>query len=220
MNGRSCTFSYEFWEVIEKSNLNDFDYRHVIFYDDADKPVALTTYYSITTDVAIFAPAGLKGMLAGIRRVFPNFLKLRMLECGTPITPNSLPFISGGDVSPKDIIDSLNDLLMAKAKAEGHFLIVIRDFEPNAEQLRPDFERLGYHWVDCLPNTYMNIKWASPEDYLSSMKSYYRSKLLKHMSRSKEQKIRHELVDDFQDLAQTLQTQWQVVHDHAHEYQR
>ena len=220
VNGHSCALSYEFWDVIEHAKLNDFDYRHVIFYDDAGTPVALTTCYSITTDIAIFATGGLKWILNGIRRLFPNFLKLRMLECGTPITPNTLPFISDGKIPPKDIVESLNDLLMTKAKAEGQFLIVIRDFEPEAEPLRPDFERLGYHWVDSLPNTYMDIRWASPEDYLSSMKSYYRSKLLKHLSRSKEQQIGHVLIDDFQDLAETLQAQWQVVHDHAGEYQR
>ncbi|MBI1216310.1 MAG: GNAT family N-acetyltransferase [Alphaproteobacteria bacterium] len=216
----SCSLSWEFWELIEKSGLNDFSYRHVLFYDDAEKPVALTSFYSITTDIAIFAPAGLRKALAGIRRVFPNFFKLRMLECGAPITVNSPPFAVDAGVSEQDIIKALSELLLATAKKEKHLLIVIRDFEPNAAHLQRDFEKRGYHWVESLPNTYMDIQWSSPEDYRSSMKSYYRSKLLKHLRRNEEQNIRHELVDDFADLAETLCAQWMVVHNHAAEFQR
>lgn len=99
-------------------------------------------------------------------------------------------------------------------------LIIIRDFEPNAEILRSDFNSLGYHWVDILPNTYLEIKWSTPSEYIVSMKSYYRSKLLKHLRRNEAQKISHELVDDFHDLADTLCAQWLVVHTQADEFQR
>lgn len=220
LNGRSCTYSHDFWKVIEKSSLNDFDYRYVIFFDAAGDLVALASFYSITTDIAIFAPARLRGLLTWIRKFFPGFLKLRMLECGTPITVNSPPFVSNGNIPTREIIESLNKLLLDTARAEGQLIIVIRDFEPNAHALRLDFNRLGYHWVDSLPNTYMDIKWASPDDYLLAMKSYYRSKLQRHLRKNEAQKIRHELVDDFHDLAETLCVQWLVVHNQADEFQR
>lgn len=71
--------------------MNDFSYRHVILTDDNDTPVALTSFYSITTDIAIFAPRPLRNFLAKVRRFFPNFLKFRMIEWGTPITVSSPP---------------------------------------------------------------------------------------------------------------------------------
>jgi predicted N-acyltransferase len=220
LKGRSCSFSHEFWQVIEQSRLNDFDYRHIVFYDETGSPVAFASYYSITTDVAIFAPAKLRGLLGAIRRIFPNFLKVRMLECGTPITVNSPPFVAKETVSSAAIARSLGKLLLDTARAEGQFIIVIRDFEPNADALWPHFRRLGYHSVDSLPNTYMDITWSSPEDYLKSMKSYYRSKLQRHLRKNEAQKVTHELVDDFHDLAESLCSQWLVVHHQADEFQR
>lgn len=218
-NGRSSTYSIEFWEILEQSRLNDFRYRYAMFYDDADNPVALTSFYTITTDIAIFAPGKLRLLLSRIRRIFPSFLMLKMLECGTPVTLNK-PFVANNTISNDEMVHSLSKMLLGLAKKQGHFLIVLRDFEPETDTIQPIFQQLGYHLVDSLPTTYMEIAWATPAAYLSSMKSYYRSKLLKHLRINQQQGIRHELHDNFDHLADILCDQWLVVHHHASEYQR
>ena len=200
--------------------MNDFSYRHILFLDDNETPVALTSFYSVTTDIAIFAPLPLRNLLAKIRQIFPNFLKLRMLEWGTPITVSSPPFVSIPGISPQEIIRHVHEILFATAKTEGQQFIIVRDFEENTKELQSDFRELGYHFVDSLPNTYLDIKWPSAKVYQASMKSYYRSKLLKHLRQNQERKIHHELVDDFHHLADQLCTQWMVVHNQADEFQR
>lgn len=219
LSGRSCTCSDEFWQVVEQSGLNDFSYYHVLFYDESDNPQALASFYSITTDIAIFAPDKLRLLLLKIRRIFPNFLKFKMLECGTPITINR-PFVARDAHANGEIIATLHQTLLGIARDQGHFLIVLRDFEPESDSLLPFFKKFSYHFVDSLPNTYMQILWSTPDEYVSSMKSYYRSKLLKHLRINREQGIRHELREDFADLANVLCDQWQVVHQNADEYQR
>lgn len=220
LNGRSCTFSHEFWELIENAGLNDFHYRHVLFFDDDDQAIGFASFYSVTTDIAIFAPLALRNLLARVRRYFPNFLKLRMLECGTPIILNSPPVVAGPDIEQSVLTEALCKLLADTARAEGQLLIVIRDFEANADHLRPELSRHGYHWVASLPNTYLDISWPSAEAYRASMKSYYRSKLQKHLRRNAEQRVKHELVDDFSHLADQLCSQWLIVHNQADEFQR
>ena len=200
--------------------MNDFSYRHVLFLANDETPVALTSFYSVTTDIAIFAPLPLRNLLAGIRRFFPNFLKLRMLEWGTPITVSSPPFVTTPGTSPTEVVRHMHAILRATARAEGQWLIIVRDFEANTEALQHEFTRLGYHLVDSLPNTYLDIAWSSAADYRAAMKSYYRSKLQKHLRRNEEQQVRHELVDDFDHLADQLCAQWMVVHNQADEFQR
>ena len=219
LNGRSDTYSHEFWAVVEQSGLNDFSYYHVLFYDESDNPLALASFYSITTDIAIFAPSKLRLLLLQIRKVFPNFLKFKMLECGTPITINK-PFVARDDHANGEIVEALHKILLGIAKDQGHFLIVLRDFEPESDTVQPFFKNLGYHFVDSLPTTYMEIVWSTPDQYVSAMKSYYRSKLLKHLRINREEGVRHELREDFDDLATVLCDQWQVVHENADEYQR
>ncbi|MBU2784279.1 GNAT family N-acetyltransferase [Acidithiobacillus ferriphilus] len=216
----SETLSWEFWQVIERSGLNDFAYRHAMLLDEQGEPQAITSFYSVTTDIAIFAPPGLRVFLTRIRRWFPNFLKLRMLEWGSPVTINSPPFARSEALSDKQVIEAMDAVLRRTARAEGHFLIVVRDFEPNAQNLRSIFRRRGYHWTPSLPNTYMEIRWSTPEQYWNAMRSYYRSKLKKYLNRNQQADVHHRLVDDFENMAEILHHQWMVVHQHAKEFQR
>lgn len=220
VEGRSCAHSREFWEVVERAGMNDFTYRYAVILDEQGRAAAFASFYRITTDIAIFAPPALRGLLTAIRRVLPRFLTLRMIECGTPITVSSPPFGMRDDVDPKAVIEAITDLLLSIARRERCLIIVVRDFEDGKSQHRRELQRRGYRFVPSLPNTYLDIRWPDPQAYLDAMRSYYRSKLMRYRKRSTEAGIRHELVDDFHDLADKLCAQWTVVHEHAAEFQR
>ena len=215
----SYTRSHAFWEVIEQSGLNDFRYRHAIFYESAENPVALTSFYTTSTDIAMFGPTWLQRTLGGIRKHFPGFLRIHMLECGTPVTLTS-PYVKSDHCSDVEVVEALNELLLLQAKKERALVIVVRDFEADSGPIQPIFRDLGYHLGEIFPNTFMDVPWSTPEQYLSSMKSYYRSKLLKHLRINEQNNIRHELRETFHELADELCEQWKVVHYQADEYQR
>jgi len=171
--GHSCACSCEFWEVLEASGLNDFCYQHALIYDESDSPVALASFYTLTTDIAIFSTGWVKDTLGFIRKVFPDFLKFRMLECGTPITMNR-PFIAKEGSNEGEILSCLEKTLSGIAKKQGAFVVAIRDIEPRSIHLEPHLKSLNYHVVASLPNTHMDITWATPDEYLLSIKSHYR----------------------------------------------
>lgn len=217
--GNSCTYSHEFWEVLEASRLNDFCYKHALIYDESDSPVALASFYTLTTDIAIFSSGWVKDTLGFIRKIFPGFLKFRMLECGTPITMNR-PFIAKEGSNEIEILSFLATTLLDNAKKQGAFVVVLRDFEPRCAHLELYLKNLNYHVVSNFPNTYMDITWSTPDEYLSSFKSHYRRKVLINKKTNKERGIRCELRDDFSELAETLCNQWLVIHENAKEFQR
>ncbi len=218
--GRSITFSHAFWRIIEQSQLNDFHYRHLLFVDDDEQPVGLATFYRVTTDIAIFAPPWLRRALGAVRRMFPNFLKLRMLECGTPIILNSPPALLHPDLPADEVIEVLHRTLMRHARDEGVLLLVLRDFERNAQPWLGPLRRQGYHLVDGLPNSYLDIRWRDVADYRAALKSYYRSKINNHLRKNAELQVWHDLIDDFAPLADALCRQWLTVHARANEFQR
>lgn len=216
---RSLTFTHAFWRVIEESGLNDFQYRHVLFTDD-DQPVAQTTFYMVTTDVAIFAPRWLRGALESVRRLFPSFLKLKMLECGTPIILNSPPLVLHPDLQVQDILPVWHRTLTSHARRGGALVMVLRDFESNESDWCRFLRSSGYHVVSGLPNTYLDIRWDSIQGYRDDLKSYYRSKINNHLRKSAELGVWHDLIDDFAHLADELCRQWLIVHERANEFQR
>lgn len=217
---RSLTFSHAFWSIIEKSGLNDFRYRYVIFFDADDQAIGSTTFYLVTTDIAIFAPKWLRKILVKIRKVYGNFLKLRMIECGTPIILNSPPFVVHPDFDQHELIEPLHDTLKKYARKVGVLLIVLRDFESPELGLFEPLREFGYHEVLGLPNTYLDIRWPDIEGYWSSLKSYYRSKINNHLRKNAELKVRHDMVVDFADMSDELCRQWMIVHERANEFQR
>lgn len=216
----SLTFSHAFWRVIEQSALNDFDYRYVVFFDTDDQPVGLTTFYFVTTDIAIFAPLWLRTILIKARRFYRNFLKLKMIECGTPIILNSPPFVVHPDFELDDLIEPLHQVLKQEARKNWVLLLVLRDFETPDQWLFEPLKACGYHEVMGLPNTYLDIRWPSIEAYRADLKSYYRSKVNNHLRKNAELDVHFDLLDDFAHLADDLCAQWMNVHERAHEFQR
>lgn len=212
--------SWPFWSVLEQSGLNDFCYHYALLIDQTGQVLAQACFYDVTTDLAIFGPRWLRQSLAGVRRIWPGFMKLKMLECGTPITLVSPPVTILPEADAALAIASLTRLLRKIARRQKQLLIVIRDFEPPAASLEAEFAAQGYHLSDNLPNTYLDINWPTFQGYLHAMRSYYRSKLVKYLKRNEKLGITCTLTADFADLAETLHRQWMNVHENAKEFQR
>lgn len=217
---RSLSFTHSFWEVITSARLNDFAYRHVMLYRSDGMLAAVATFYTVTTDSAIFAPRLLRGLLARVRRLWPGFLMLRMLECGTPVVLNSPGYSVAEEQSLEEVTQALDQLLAHYAHYDRALLIVVRDFEPESIGYQQCFVRRNYALLPSLPNTYLDIPWKHFSAYLGSLKSYYRSKQIKHVKRIEALGIRCEPRSDFAALAEQLFEQWLVVHRGAGEFAR
>jgi predicted N-acyltransferase len=215
---QSLMQSRRFWQLVEDVGLNDVRCRYLAVYDE-NQLIAATTSYTITTDIAIFAPPKLRSLLKQIRRWWPGFLKLTMLECGTPITINP-PLILLAGQNPEPVISSIHNELTSMARSKGAWVIVARDFEATEERQLRVWNHLGYHLVDNLPNTYLNICWSSAAEYQAAMRSYYRSKLRRMLKKNALRHTHHELVDDFEDISEALCRQWRAVSLNASEYDR
>jgi hypothetical protein len=218
--GKSRAFSREFWETIENSKLNDFDYQYIVLVDDNERPILITSFYTITTDIAIFAPKSLRMVLSKIRTFFPGFLKWKMIEWGTPITVSSPPFIAADGINIDMAICEIDKTLRHAARSQGCWLILVRDFESQATEDLTRLKKLGYEALPSLPNTYLDIRWKTIAEYHASLKSYYRSKLLKHLKRNRDAGIHHQRVIAFEELSDILCRQWMTVHNQADEFQR
>lgn len=212
--------SWSFWNVLEHARLNDFSYHYALLVDQTGKVFAQTCFYDVTTDLAIFGPHWLRQCLANVRHVWPGFMKLRMLECGTPVTLVSPPITIFPGTEPSLAITALAYLLRKVARQQKQRLIVVRDFEPQAAPLEALFAAQGYHLSHNLPNTYLDIRWPTWQAYLNSMRSYYRSKLTKHLKRNETAGIICKTTTDFADMAEILHAQWLNVHVNAKEFQR
>lgn len=201
--------------------MQDIACKYIVFYHH-DLPVALIPFCKIRTDLAIFSAAFLKNILSFIRKAVPNFFKINIAECGSPVTINTPQFLIDNNIDKSEFLIDLKKILTRLSIRERCLMMIIRDFEIDQEvgEYRKGLTGLGFSWLPSLPNTYLAVRWTCIDEYHEAMRSHYRHKLFKHLNINKNNKITHELVDDFSDLSGELCRQWHVVHEKAKELKR
>ena len=211
------TYSEEFLEMMESSSTDNCYRGYGLIYDENDCIVALTHFSITRTDIAIFSSGWLRSALIWMRRLFPNFLTFRVLECALPIAAEHQPNAFRQHLLQKSF-HLLGATLLDLAHKQGVFIVIIGPFEAQDHTYKPVLKDLGYQFAPCLPLATLDIVWETPSEYLAALKSYYRSKLQKHLRINQSNAIRHELRDKFDDISDVLWQQWLVVSDHAAEY--
>lgn len=215
-NVNSCTYSSDFLELTELSDAGRSRHGYGMIYDEDDDLVAVAPFKISKTDVGIFSSGWLRKLLARIRKRFPNFLMVSSLEC-------TVPALSKQHHTPEQeqscgkVLQVLGKTLIEIAEDNGAFLVIIGAFEPQAQPCEACLADLGYQFVPCLPVALLAVRWTDASDYPATMKSYYRSKLQKHLRINQSNAIRHELRESFAGLAEVLWQQWRVVREHAKE---
>ena len=63
-------------------------------------------------------------------------------------------------------------------------VMVLRDFESEEAGWLHLLRGCGYHIVPGLPNTYLDVRWDTIDEYRDDLKSYYRSKINNHLHKN------------------------------------
>src|SRR5690348_1107646 len=72
-------------ETVE-AGLTEMMFQHVVVYDDDRRAIAVGSFYHARIDVVDLAPSFIRRIVGGVRRVWPNFLKLSVIMSGLPLT--------------------------------------------------------------------------------------------------------------------------------------
>ncbi|HTI49593.1 MAG TPA: hypothetical protein VL475_01525, partial [Planctomycetaceae bacterium] len=73
-----------FFRALERSFAGQATFWYATLRDDAGSPVACAAFSRYVVDVADFAPPGAQPFIAGVRRLWPRFLKFHILLQGLP----------------------------------------------------------------------------------------------------------------------------------------
>ncbi|MBN2402227.1 MAG: GNAT family N-acetyltransferase [Spirochaetes bacterium] len=210
--------SFKFLLAVEKSHINDCEYYYPVVYEN-NQIIAHACTYSITTDLDTLAKGISKKIIQLIRFFWKNFLKIKFLECGTPIAiGNTISFAE--NIDKKKALNILVDCVEKIANNRRLNIILFRDFYEDEINFFNDLNKKKYKKVNNLPNAILKVKWNSFDEYINDLRSHYRYKFNKYLNKIKQEKIKVELCNDFIDIAENLQTLWQNVYDNAKEYKR
>ncbi len=211
-----CTHKYV--EALEKSGMNEGRCYYVVVYD-GDKIIAHACVYSVSTELDVFARGAIKKIIHLVRHKWKNFFIMRSLECGPPIAlGNALSFRDGVDCA--EALRLLCQRIEELAKELGINFLLFRDFYDDEAELCGLLKERGYAKIHNLPKAEIKIKWKSFDDYLNSMRSNYRCKIVKGMDKCAKANISIRTLKNFSGNSRELKRLYDNVSRQAKEIKR
>ena len=210
--------AHKYVDALEKSGLNEGGCYYPVVYA-GDEIIAHASAYFISTELDIFANGALKKIIRLVRRKWKNFLITQSLECGPPVA-------LGSTMSFKDGIDRAEPMRLlcqeverlAKELRAG--LVLFRDFYDEDMKFYDFLQGRGYGKIHNLPKAEIKIRWKSFDEYLNSMRSSYRCKIVKSMDKCAKADISIQILKNFSANSRELKRLYDNVSHQAKEIKR
>ena len=119
---------HRYYEIIEETLDNDFEYRYLLLRDRASVVRGIQPFFFVRQNLVEGIPGAFRGIVDSIRKVWPKFLTLRVLMVGCAAGEGHLGTLNSTD--PAWIAQALHQTLPLIARAAKASLIVLKDFSP------------------------------------------------------------------------------------------
>ncbi|HOV12855.1 MAG TPA: GNAT family N-acetyltransferase [Spirochaetota bacterium] len=210
--------SYGYQSAIELSNINNFKYGYFLFYKE-NELIAHVSTGILEFDLDMMAGQIIKNITKIIRKIFPNFMKMKVIECGHPTALGNTIVLKSKEYRD-DVLEILNDSLKSLARKEKTSLIGIRDFYTNELNDYNKLKKLGYKIFQNMPNTFIKINYKNFDEYLLDLTSKRRYEIKKHLIDFYNGECVVEKITDFTEISDKLYELWYNTYKHSKEYQR
>ena len=101
---------------------------NIVFRDAAGTPAAAAFLSLYTIDGLLLAPERWKKRGTQLRRLWPNFLKVPVLLCGSPVSTGESHLRIAPSVDHRALLRQLDRLLMRMARSLHTHFIVFKEF--------------------------------------------------------------------------------------------
>jgi hypothetical protein len=175
---RASAKDHRYYEVV--ADTLDFDCRAAVLEDRSGAVRAVQPFFFAEQDLVVTAPHAVRLPVAWIRKIFPRFLRLRMLMVGCAAGEGRL---GAEPEEQKWAVETLREPLLRLARAEGASIVVWKDF-PAAFRtplaaLKEGPRRTAHVQIPSMPATSMALDFKSFDEYLARRLSHAMRKNLR-----------------------------------------
>jgi len=189
-----------YYEVVEETIPEGFAYRYALVQGTGEGTAAVVPFFLVDQDILAGTPNVLRRPADSLRRLFPRFLKMRILMVGCAAGEGQL------DEARPWMIEALAGALAAYAREARASMILFKDFpSPYRAALAP-LRRHGYHRAPSMPGASLDLDFATFDEYVQDRLSKVYRKGLRRKFRESERcgALTMEVVSDASDLADEL----------------
>ena len=211
---RDACKDHRFYEIIEQTLAQDFEYRYLLMEDGSGEVRAIQPVFFVRQNLVEGVPGKFRSIIDLLRKQFPRFLTMRVLMVGCAAGEGHL-----GACRPEDeqwTAEALLAVLKTYARRNKASLVVLKDFPAKYRPALGIFSSNGYARVPSMPMTRLALDYREFDDYLSTL-SYATRKSLRRKFRKAERaaKIDMEVVSDITPQVDEIYPLYLQVHERS-----
>lgn len=169
-----------YYQLLELSMREHFDYRYLAVYREDDTPMALQPIVITTQDLVASAGPALTRFVAALRKRWPGFLRTRTLMAGCLVGEGSTGFIDAPRVAMPMVAQAFRSL----ARYERISLLVFKDFPAAWRDALGCLQSFGYTRLPGFPSLALDFQFPSFTSYEAQLLSRATRKSLRRKLRA------------------------------------
>lgn len=206
--------THRFLKAVERSNINNCNFSYVLFFSNG-KAVANASIFCMDIYLDVIAPVLIKNICRNIRKAIPNFLKLKLVGCGTPVATCGNGIAISEKTHFKQIIVSLTQAIFQIAERERAHCLLYKEYNSQEAHAFDTLQSMGFLKLPSLPTTFIDVSWHSFDEYLKSLKKKYRLLVKNDLAKLNDPELSIEISKDFGKYANELWTLYMNVYEKA-----
>ena len=204
---------YRYYEIIEDTLREGFDYRYFAIRDAAGQIRAIQPFFLLDQDV--LEGVGSEWRLVSlVRKRYPRFLKLRTLMVGCTAGEGHLAV--GDSVSLESVAEALSRDIRKLAKTLGAHLIVLKEFPVSYREAFACFAERGFGRTPSMPMTKLNIEYENFDRFIEkALSGKARKNVRRNLQASAGENIRMTVTDDTANLVDEIYPLYLQVYERS-----
>jgi peptidoglycan biosynthesis/recognition FemAB-like protein len=168
---------HRYYELVEDTLHPEFDYRYFVVRGARGEVRAVQPFFLLDQDLLVGMSPRFGALIAGIRRIWPRFMRVRTLMVGCVAGEGHVDLDEAGGGGGLQLLASC---ITSRARVLGASLIVLKEFPARYRCELDCFLDNGFTRVPSLPMTRLCIDYANFDDYMNrALNSATRRKLRK-----------------------------------------
>ncbi len=157
---------WRYYEIVEDTICPEFDYRYFVIRDEGGQICAIQPFFMLDQDLLAGVGPKVQAFAAAVRRVWPQFLKMRTLMAGCAAGEGHL--FAEENAARRSQAETVAAGITRLARREKAGLIVLKEFPSEYRSALSCFLERGFTCVPSMPMTRLDVsRYSSFEDYLS-----------------------------------------------------
>src|SRR6202051_4600245 len=201
-----------YYEIVEETLQNDFEHHYLLLEDSSGNVRAIQPVFFVRQNLVEGVPGKIRSVVDVVRKIFPNFLTMRVLMVGCGAGTGDLGACDQSDEAW--VADALRASLRSFARQNRASLVVLKDFPANYRSALKTFALNGYARIPSMPMTRLSLHFENWDEYFRTLSKATRKDLRRKFRKAERApKIEMELVSEIAPFIHEIYPLYLAVHE-------